>query len=336
MKFISIGEILARFSPQNFEKIVQADSYNLHFGGAEVNVAVSLANLGVDTSVFSVVPKNTLADASLRYLKSHGVDTKHIKRGGERLGLYYLEEGTSIRPSEAVYDRKYSSISQVDSNSIDFIEILKEYQWLHISGITPALSENCRILTEKALKAAKSLNLMVSFDPNFRSKLWDFETARDVLSRYMQYVDVLVGIEPIHLKDGNGKELKEGLSMNPNFDTMDYIFKKLNEKYNFKVIARTVREMHSSSNNSLKAFLHVNGQTFDSKKIKFDIVDRVGGGDAFTSGLIYALMEHFEPQKTVDFATASSAIKHTIRGDANITSREEIERLLGSGFEIKR
>lgn len=336
MKFISIGEILARFSPENFEKISQANSYKLNFGGAEVNVAVSLANLGVDTSFFSVVPKNSLADASLKHLKIHGVDTRHVKRWGERLGIYYLEEGTSIRPSEAIYDRSYSAISQVDPDSINFEEILEGFDWLHISGITPALSENCRILTERALKTAKSLGITISFDPNFRSKLWDFETARDVLSSFMQYVDVLVGIEPIHLKDENNREIKEGLSMNPDFDTMDYIFRKFNEKYNFKAIARTVREVHSSSKNSLKAFLHINGQTYESRTLTFDIVDRVGGGDAFTSGLIYALMENFEPQKAVDFAVASSAIKHTIRGDANIASREEVERLLKNGFEISR
>lgn len=336
MKFISIGEILARFSPQNYEKIQQATAYNVNFGGAEVNVAVSLSELGVDTAVFSIVPENSIADAALSYLRSHKVDTTHIKRGGEKLGLYYLEEGVSIRPSEAIYDRKHSSISEIDPDSIDYIELLRGYDWLHVSGITPALSENCRILTERVLKAAKALGITVSFDPNFRGKLWSFQTARDVLSGYMQYVDVLIGIEPVHLKDEDGKEIKEGLSMNPDFETMDYIFRKLKEKYNFKAIARTVREVHSSSNNSLKAFLHIGGKTYESKKFNFNIVDRVGGGDAFTAGLIYSLMENLKPQKTIDFAVAASAIKHTIRGDANIVSRGNIESLLESNFEIDR
>jgi len=336
LKFISIGEILARFSPQNYEKIQQATAYNVNFGGAEVNVAVSLSELGVDTAVFSIVPENSIADAALSYLRSHKVDTTHIKRGGEKLGLYYLEEGVSIRPSEAIYDRKHSSISEIDPDSIDYIELLRGYDWLHVSGITPALSENCRILTERVLKAAKALGITVSFDPNFRGKLWSFQTARDVLSGYMQYVDVLIGIEPVHLKDEDGKEIKEGLSMNPDFETMDYIFRKLKEKYNFKAIARTVREVHSSSNNSLKAFLHIGGKTYESKKFNFNIVDRVGGGDAFTAGLIYSLMENLKPQKTIDFAVAASAIKHTIRGDANIVSRGNIESLLESNFEIDR
>lgn len=336
MRFISVGEILARFSPKNYEKILQATAFNISFGGAEVNVAVSLSNLGIDTSMFSVVPDNYLADAALNYLKSNGIDTSSVKRGGDRLGLYYLEEGVALRPSEAIYDRKYSAISEVDPDSIDYDELLKGYNWLHISGITPALSENCRIMTERILSTAKSLGITVSFDPNFRGKLWSFDTARDVLSSYMKYVDVLVGIEPIHLKDENGRELKDGLSMNPDFETMDYIFKKLVESYEFKVIARTVREVHSSSNNSFKAFLHMNGRTYESKNFNFDIVDRVGGGDAFTAGLIYALIDNFEPQKTIDFAAAASAIKHTIRGDANIANRRQIESLLSSSFEINR
>jgi 2-dehydro-3-deoxygluconokinase len=336
MKFIAIGEILARFSPQNNEKILRANSYNLNFGGAETNVAISLANLGVDSSVFSVLPQNSIADAAMCYLNSYRVDTSKILRGGEKLGLYYLEEGMSIRSSEAIYDRKHSSISEVNPDTIDFDEILKGYDWLHMSGITPALSENCRILTKKALISAKKLGITVSFDPNFRGKLWSFETARDVLSEYMQYVDVLIGIEPIHLKDENGRELKEGLSMNPSFEDMDYIFKKLSERYGFKVIARTVREVHSSSNNSLKAFLYTDGNTYESRKITADILDRIGGGDAFTSGLIYALMEKMQPQKAVDFAVASSALKQTIRGDANISSRSQIESLMGGSFEISR
>ncbi|MBL4937149.1 sugar kinase [Clostridium sp. YIM B02515] len=336
MKFISVGEILVRFSPQNYEKIVQASAFNVNYGGAEVNVAVSLVNLGVDTSVFSVVPDNSLADAALKYLKSNGIDTRHIKRSGERLGTYYLEEGVSIRPSEVIYDRKHSSICEVDPDSIDYEQLLQGFDWLHISGITPALSENCRILTERILKSAKALGITVSFDPNFRGKLWSFDTSRDVLSEYMQYVDILVGIEPIHLKDENGKELKDGLSMNPDINTMDTIFRKLNEKYKFKAIARTVREVHSSTNNSLKAYLHIGDKTYESKKINFDIVDRVGGGDAFTAGLIYGLMKNFEPQKTIDFAIASSAIKHTIRGDANLSSKKQIDSFMTRGFEIKR
>lgn len=242
----------------------------------------------------------------------------------------------SIRSSEAIYDRKHSSISEFDPDLVDFNKLLAGYDWLHISGITPALSEKCRVLTERALKAAKALGITVSFDPNFRSKLWSFEVARDVLSEYMQYVDVLVGIEPIHLKDENGLDMKDSLGMNPGFDAMDDIFRKLNERYHFKAIARTVREVHSSSNNSLKAFLHIDGKTYESKNFNFDIVDRVGGGDAFTAGLIYALTENFEPQKAIDFAAASSAIKHTIRGDANIASRREIESLFSNSFEIKR
>ena len=209
---------------------------------------------------------------------------------------------------------------------------------LHLSGITPALSYNCRRLIDKAVKAAKKLGLTVSFDPNFRSTLWSFSTARDVLSKYLPYVDVLIGIEPIHVYNPDGTDVKDGLTMDPSFKDMDRVFKAIDEQYHMKAIGRTVRYVHSGSNNSLKAFFYTNGETYESKTINFEIVDRVGGGDAFSSGLIYALMQNdMTPQETVDFAVASSVMKHAIRGDTNITSVDQIKRLMNNAsFDVQR
>ena len=207
MKFIAIGELMLRLSPPNYEKIVTTHNFIVNYGGAEANVAVSLANLGVDSTFFTVLPNTDLGKSCINYLKANDVHTKHIIKADGRMGLYYLEEGVSVRPSQVIYDRGSSAFAEYDYKDVDFENILKDYDWLHLSGITPALSYNCRRLIDKAIKAAKKLGLTVSFDPNFRSTLWSFETARDVLSRYLPYVDVLIGIEPIHVYNEDGEEV---------------------------------------------------------------------------------------------------------------------------------
>lgn len=338
MKFITIGEIMLRFSPPNYEKIVSTHNFIMNYGGAEANVAVSLACLGVDSTFFTVLPKTDLGKSTTAYLKANDVHTRHIIFADGRMGIYYLEEGVSVRSSQVIYDRADSAFSEYDYTDVDMEEILKDYDWLHVSGITPALSYNCRRLIDKALKAAKKLGLTVSFDPNWRKRLWSFETARDVLSTYLPYVDVLIGIEPIHVYNEDGvTDVKDGLSMQPSFEDMDRVFKAIDRQYHMKAIARTVRYAHSGSNNSLKAFFYTDGQTYESKLINFDIVDRVGGGDAFSSGLIFALMEGMDPQSVVDFAVCSSVMKHSIHGDTNITSKEAIMSLMNNGsHDIQR
>ena len=337
MKFIAIGELMLRLSPPNYEKLVTTHDFRVNYGGAEANVAVSLANLGVDSTFFTVLPNSDLGKSTINYLKSNDVHTKHIIRSEGRMGLYYLEEGVSVRPSQVIYDRADSAFAEYDYKDVDFEEILKDYDWLHISGITPALSYNCRKMMDMAVKAAKKMGLTVSFDPNWRSTLWSFETARDVLSKYLPYVDVLIGIEPIHVYREDGTDVKDGLTMDPSFKDMDRVFKAIDEQYHMKAIARTVRYVHSGSNNSLKAFYYTNGETYESKTINFEIVDRVGGGDAFSSGLIYALMDNMTPEDTVNFAVASSVMKHAIRGDTNITCVDHIKRLMkNSSFDVQR
>lgn len=219
MKFIAIGELMLRLSPPNYEKLVTTHDFRVNYGGAEANVAVSLANLGVDSTFFTVLPNSDLGKSTINYLKSNDVHTKHIIRSEGRMGLYYLEEGVSVRPSQVIYDRADSAFAEYDYKDVDFEEILKDYDWLHISGITPALSYNCRKMMDMAVKAAKKMGLTVSFDPNWRSTLWSFETARDVLSKYLPYVDVLIGIEPIHVYREDGTDVKDGLTMDPSLKT---------------------------------------------------------------------------------------------------------------------
>ena len=255
MKFIAIGELMLRLSPPNYEKLVTTHDFRVNYGGAEANVAVSLANLGVDSTFFTVLPNSDLGKSTINYLKSNDVHTKHIIRSEGRMGLYYLEEGVSVRPSQVIYDRADSAFAEYDYKDVDFEEILKDYDWLHISGITPALSYNCRKMMDMAVKAAKKMGLTVSFDPNWRSTLWSFETARDVLSKYLPYVDVLIGIEPIHVYREDGTDVKDGLTMDPSFKDMDRVFKAIDEQYHMKAIARTVRYVHSGKQQLFKGFL---------------------------------------------------------------------------------
>ena len=305
MKFITIGELLMRLSPPDYEKIRTTSSYVVNFGGAEANVAVSLANLGVDTTVFTVLPDNDIGRSAVRSLKANDVHTSPIIFGGERMGVYFLEEGIGVRSSKVIYDRKHSAFAEYDYTTVDFKALLEGYDWLHLSGITPALSNSCQILIEAAIYAAT-------------------------------YVDVLIGIEPLHLQDENGHDLKDGMSMQPDYEEQDRIFQAMADRYHFKAIARHVRYTHSSSENSLKAYLYYNGQTYESKLFRFQILDRVGGGDAFSSGLIYALMNNYKPRDVVNFAVASSVMKHSIHGDTNITDVESIQRLMNQSFDVQR
>ena len=347
-KFITIGEIMMRLTPPNYEKIRVTQTYEASFGGAEANIALALANLGIDSSFFTVVPDNSIGKSAIRMLRSYDVHCSPIIRSTpeetptHRLGTYYLETGFGIRPSQVTYDRKHSAFSEYDFSKYDLRALLSEYTWLHMSGITPALSDNLRKLTIDSMRIAKELGLTVSFDGNFRSTLWTWEEARDFCTSCLPYVDVLFGIEPYHLwRDDNNHELgdyKDNIPMQPTYEEQDEVFKHFVARYpNIKCIGRHVRYAHSGTENSLKAYLWLNGQTYESKLFRFTILDRVGGGDAFASGLIYSMMENYSPEDIVNFAVASSVIKHTIRGDANITDdAETIRNLMNMNYDIKR
>lgn len=347
-RFITFGEIMLRLTPPNYEKIRAATNFEVSYGGSEANIALALANLGIDSTFFSVVPNNSLGKSAIRMLRSNDVHCSPVilssteETPTHRLGTYYLETGYGIRPSKVTYDRKHSAITEYDFSSVNLDELLEGFDWLHLSGITPALSQICADFTLSCLKKAKEKGLTVSFDGNFRSTLWSWNEARDFCTQCLPYVDVLLGIEPYHLwKDDENHalgDLKDGIPLQPNYEQQDDIFCKFVERYpNLKCIARHVRYAHSGSENSLMAYVWYQGHTFESRTFTFNILDRVGGGDAFASGLIYAMIQNYKPMDMANFAVASSVIKHTIHGDGNITDDvESIQSLMNMNYDIKR
>lgn len=347
-KFFTIGEIMLRLTPPNYEKIRMTTSFEASYGGSEANIALALANLGVDSTFFSVVPNNSLGKSAVRMLRSNDVHCTPVilstpeETPSHRLGTYYLETGYGIRPSKVTYDRKHSAFTEYDFSHIDPQELLDGYDWLHLSGITPALGKNCQDFIMRCLIAAKEKGITVSFDGNFRSTLWTWEEARDFCTQCLPYVDVLLGIEPYHLwrdaDDHSKGDYKDGVPLQPDYEQQDEVFQAFVEQYpNLKCIARHVRYAHSGSENSLKAYMWYDGHTFESNLFTFTILDRVGGGDAFASGLIYAMMHDYRPMDMINFAVASSAIKHTIHGDGNITDDVgTIRNLMNMNYDIKR
>ena len=347
-KFITFGEIMLRLTPPNYEKIRVATSFEASYGGSEANIALALANLGIDSTFFSVVPNNSLGKSAVRMLRSNDVHCTPVilstpeETPTHRLGTYYLETGYGIRPSKVIYDRKHSAITEYDFSKVDLDALLRGFDWLHLSGITPALSPSCADFILECIKKAKELGLTVSFDGNFRSRLWTWDEARDFCTQCLPYVDVLFGIEPYHLwrdeEDHTKGDLKDGVPLQPSYEQQDEIFQAFVQRWpNRKCIARHVRYAHSGSENSLMAYMWYQGHTFESKLFTFNILDRVGGGDAFASGLIYAMMNNYKAMEMVNFAVASSVLKHTIHGDANITDdAESIRALMNMDYDIKR
>lgn len=347
-RFITFGEIMLRLTPPNYGKIRVSDNFEVSYGGSEANIALALANLGVDSTFFSVVPDNSLGKSAVRMLRSNDVHCTPVilstkeETPTHRLGTYYVEIGYGIRPSKVTYDRKHSAITEYDFSKVNLDTLLEGFNWLHLSGITPALSDGCARFILKCLKTAKEKGLTVSFDGNFRSKLWTWDQARNFCTQCLPYVDVLLGIEPYHLwkdeKDHSKGDWKDSIPLQPNLEQQDEVFQRFVERYpNLKCIARHVRYVHSASENSLMAYMWYQGHTFASKLFAFNILDRTGGGDAFASGLIYAMMHDYQPMDMVNFAVASSVIKHTIRGDGNITDDvESIRNLMSMNYDIRR
>ncbi len=328
-KVITLGEIMLRLSTPGYERFVQADSFDIVYGGGEANVAVSLANYGYNTYFVSKLPKNEIGQSAINQLRRFGVNTSYVARGGERVGIYYLESGASMRPSKVVYDRAHSSISEADIKDFDFDEIFKDADWFHFSGITPALSEKATLLTEEALKAAKRHNVTVSVDLNYRKKLWTPEKANEVMSNLMQYVDVCIGNEEdaekvLGFKPGKTDVTSGELELAGYMD----IFEQMKEKFGFKYVISSLRESYSASDNGWSACAYDGNEFYHSRKYDIRIVDRVGGGDSFASGVIYGLLEGRNFKDALEFGVAASALKHTILGDFNMVTVEEVETLL--------
>lgn len=328
-KVITLGEIMLRLSTPGYERFVQADSFDVVYGGGEANVAVSLANYGYDAYFVSKLPKNEIGQAAINHLRRFGVNTNYVSRGGERVGIYYLESGASMRPSKVVYDRAHSSISEVEFKDFDFDKIFKDADWFHFSGITPALSEKAALLTEEALKAAKKHHVTVSVDLNYRKKLWTPERAKEIMTNLMQYVDVCIGNEEDAEKVLGFKPGKTDVtSGNLELDGYKDIFSQMTDKFGFKYVISSLRESYSASDNGWSACAYDGSEFYHSRKYDIRIVDRVGGGDSFAAGIIYGLLEGKNFKEALEFGVAASALKHTILGDFNMITVEEVEALL--------
>ena len=331
MKIVTLGEIMLRLSTPGQSRFVQADSFDVNYGGGEANVAVSLANYGDETWFVSKVPTHEIGQCAINSLREFGVNTEYVARGGERLGIYYLETGASMRPSKVIYDRAHSSISEADIAEFDWDAIFEGKDWFHFTGITPALGKKAQALCLAALKAAKEHGVTVSCDLNFRSKLWTSEEAQVVMNSYMPYVDYVIGNEEDADKCLGFKP--EGTDVNAGkLDANGYkkMFEAMVNKYHFKGAAASLRESHSATANGWSAILYTDGKFFQAKHYEINpIIDRVGGGDSFAAGLIYGLMHLNDGQKAIDFAVAASALKHTIPGDLNHFSLQEVLALMG-------
>ncbi|MDD3840741.1 MAG: sugar kinase [Clostridia bacterium] len=332
-KVVTFGEIMLRLSTPRYERFVQASSFDAVYGGVEANVAISLANFGLDAYFVTKLPENEIGQAAVNHVRNFGVHTNYIVRGGNRIGIYYLETGASMRPSKVIYDRAHSSIAEADVSDFDFDEIFKDADWFHFSGITPALSEKSTLLTEKALKAAKKHDVTISMDLNYRKKLWTPERAQQVMTRLMKYVDVCIGI--FIKNEENGKfefdvqpkttDITKGQLKLKEYNN---IFKQMMDNFHFKYVVSTLRKSYSASDNSLSACIYDGNEFYHSKEYDIRIVDRVGGGDSFAAGLIYGLLIGKNFRDALDFGVAASALKHTIHGDCNMVSVKEVESLL--------
>lgn len=328
MKVVTFGEVMLRLAPENYLRFVQSEKYEATFGGAEANVAVSLANYGVDAAFVTKLPAHEIGQAAVNSLRKFGVDTTKIVRGGDRVGIYYCEKGASQRPSKVIYDRAYSSIATAKKEDFDWDKIFDGVEWFHFTGITPALLDETAEITLEACKKAKEKGITISCDLNFRKKLWSKEKAGKVMGEVCKYVDYCIANEE-DAKDVFGIEADNTDINTGKLDRNGYISvaKKLTERFNFKGVAITLRESLSANDNNWSAMLYTNGEAVFSKKYAMHIVDRVGGGDSFGGGLIYSLLNGYDAQKAIEFAVAASCLKHSIEGDYNMVSVSEVEAL---------
>lgn len=329
-KAVTFGELMLRLAPENYLRFLQAKRYQATFGGAEANVAVSLANYGIDVAFVSKLPTHEIGQSVVNSLREFGVDTSKIVRGGDRVGVYYCEKGASQRPSKVIYDRAYSAIAMAKREDFDWDKIFEGVEWFHFTGITPALSDEVAEICLEACQKAKEKDIAISCDLNFRKKLWTKEKAGQVMDKLCRYVDYCIANEE-DAKDVFGIEADNSDIYGGKLDREGYISvaKKLTDRFHFKGVAITLRESKSANDNDWSGMLYTGGEAYFSKKYSIHIVDRVGGGDSFGGGLIYSLMSGYPPQKAIEFAIAASCLKHTIEGDYNMVSVAEVENLAG-------
>ena len=329
-KVVTFGEIMLRLSPNGYYRFLQTDQFQATFGGGEANVAVSLANFGLESVYVTKLPDHAIGQAAVNSLRYFGVDTSKISRGGDRIGIYYMEKGASQRGSVCIYDRKHSSIQEASLDDFDWDEIFDGADWFHFTGITPALGQNLVEICKIACQKAKERGITVSCDLNYRGKLWSRQEANAAMSELVKNVDVCIaneedakdvfGIESENTDITGGKLNKEGYKS---------VAKQLAEKFGFSKVAITLRSSISANDNDWAAMLYDGNDYHFSKEYHLHIVDRVGGGDSFGAGLIYSLVTGKDSKSAIEFAVAASALKHSIEADFNRVTVKEVEKLAG-------
>mgnify|MGYP000896855056 CR=1 FL=1 len=327
-KIVTFGEIMLRLSPEGHYRFVQADRFLAEYGGGEANVAVSLAGYGHAVQFVTKLPKNDLGQAAFNSLRRYGVDTSQIQRGGNRLGVYFLEKGASQRPSRVIYDRADSAIAGVCPDEFDFSSIFKDAHWFHFTGITPALGENAAVVCLRACEEAKRRGITVSCDLNYRKNLWSTAQAEETMGKLMPYVDVCIANE----EDAEKVFGIRAANTDVNAGTLDgdgyvQVARLLTERFGFRYVAITLRKSFSADDNEWGAMLYADGESIFSRKYSIHLVDRVGGGDSFAAGLVHGLSSGMKKSDALEFATAASCLKQTIVGDFNHVSVEEVEAL---------
>ena len=331
-KIVTFGELMLRLQPYNYERFVQCDHVEFTFGGGEANVAVSLANYGMDVAFVTKLPAHAIGQAAVNSLRRYGVDTTKIVRGGDRVGIYFNEKGASQRGSVCIYDRAHSAIQTASPSDFDWDKIFEGAEWFHFTGITPALGPNVVQMCVDACKAAKARGVKISCDLNYRGKLWTRAEANKAMTELAQYIDVCISNEE-DAKDVFGIEAENtdiyGGSLN--HEGYKSVAKQLADKFGFEKVAITLRESHSAFDNGWSAMLYdvASDEYCFSKKYDLHIIDRVGGGDSFGGGLIYSLLSGKSTHAAVEFAVAASALKHSIEGDYNMVTVAEVEKLAG-------
>lgn len=327
-KVVTFGEIMMRLNPFGYKRFIQSEALEISYAGGEANVAVSLANYNQDAYFVTKVPSNDFGSSAINALRRYGVNTNFIVRGGDRLGIYFVEKGASQRASKVIYDRANSSIAKADIDDFNWKEILKGASWFHFTGITAALGGNNPEICLKAAKTAKEMGVKVSCDLNYRNKLWSREEANKVMSKLMKYVDLCISNEEdaydVFQIKAEGSNIYSGKIDNEGYIS---VAKQIHERFGCEKVAITLRGSISASVNEWSAMLYSNQKAYFAPKYNIQIVDRVGGGDSFGGALIYAQLEEYDNQMAINFATAASCLKHSIEGDFNLVSLEEIKAL---------
>ena len=329
-KVVTFGEIMLRLAPEGYYRFVQADTFGATYGGGEANVAVSLANYGFDAKFVTKLPKHEIGQAAVNSLRKYGVDTSYITRGGDRVGIYFLEKGASQRPSKVIYDRAGSSIATASREDFNWKEIFDGVEWFHFTGITPALGDEVAAICLDACKAAKEAGITVSCDLNYRNKLWSKEKAGQVMGELCKYVDVCIANEEDAADVFGIKAADTDVTKGEvNHEGYKDVAKQLADRFGFSKVAITLRKSISANDNKWSAMLYDGNDFFFSKKYTMHIVDRVGGGDSFGGGLICSCLNGYDSQNTIEFAVAASCLKHSIEGDFNMVSMDEVLKLAG-------